>query len=74
MSARLQLLGLAMGLGLLLESVQPALAEPPRTDRFGDPLPPGAIARIGTERFRRNRPVLSVCFSPDWQDGSHGER
>jgi hypothetical protein len=36
-----------------------------RTDRYGDPLPEGAIARIGTTRFRDSSNVYSVCYSPD---------
>jgi WD40 repeat protein len=34
-------------------------------DRHGDPLPQGAIARIGTLRFRQASAAYSVAFSPD---------
>jgi WD40 repeat protein len=43
-----------------------AFASPrPRTDRYGDPLPEGAIARIGTTRFRNSSNVDAICYSPD---------
>jgi WD40 repeat protein len=60
MSAR----GLA--LLLLLQLASPAAAQP-RVDSLGDPLPPGAIARLGTLRMRHadTGGITSAVYSPD---------
>ncbi|HKB39390.1 MAG TPA: hypothetical protein VKD72_23330 [Gemmataceae bacterium] len=40
--------------------------KPGRVDRYGDPLPPGAVARIGTGRFSdRGSAYAAVAYSPD---------
>ena len=52
------------------DSTQPGQADKAGAarDRYGDPLPEGGVARLGSSRFRGgDRPVNAMRFSPDGQ-------
>src|SRR5438874_11485688 len=42
-----------------------ALAEPPRTDRFGDPLPAGALLRLAPVKAPQTDAMTAIAFAPD---------
>ncbi len=46
----------------------PKLQTAERRDRFNDPLPPGAIARLGTISLQHAGPVERLAFSPDGKE------
>ncbi|MCO6045150.1 WD40 repeat domain-containing protein [Aeoliella sp. ICT_H6.2] len=47
-----------------LAAAEPTEQQPADVDLYGDPLPVGVVARMGTVRLRVNNPN-ALCFSPD---------
>jgi WD40 repeat protein len=54
-----------VGVFLGLVAALPLPAAPPRNDCHGDPLPEGAVARLGTTRLRHSDGVYRVVYSAD---------
>jgi WD40 repeat protein len=50
---------------VVLDPRQSEAPRPARTDQYGDPLPPGAVARLGTVRLRHEGEARALVFSPD---------
>src|SRR5215468_5607291 len=67
---------LLIGLFATGAAVPPATTAPPaaRTDLLGDPLPDGALARVGTLRFRHFATIVSVAYAPDGKSVATGGR
>jgi WD40 repeat protein len=50
---------------LAVAAAQADEASKPRLDPHGDPLPPGAVMRLGSARLRPDMPALAAAFAPD---------
>jgi WD40 repeat protein len=50
---------------LVVPEIQPAKGASPTVDALGDPLPDGALLRLGTSRFQCPSGVVDLAISPD---------
>ncbi|HLZ21002.1 MAG TPA: hypothetical protein VKQ30_02615, partial [Ktedonobacterales bacterium] len=58
-------LALLLGVAVLGTCQAQEGAKSAATDRHGDPLPVGALARLGSLRWRHAEPILFVAFVQD---------
>jgi RNA polymerase sigma factor (sigma-70 family) len=76
LAAVLLVVGVVAAGGVGMQTQQPADKEPvaeklpqqrpgPRTDLYGDVLPEGAVARLGTLRFNHGDGLSNLLFTPD---------
>src|SRR5262245_7202824 len=67
---------LLIGLFATGAAVPPVTAAPPaaRPDLLGDPRTCGALARVGTVRFRHCATIVSVVYAPDGKSIATGGR
>lgn len=49
----------------LLAGQEPGGRGKPAANSYGEPLPPGALAQLGTARFRHGDLIYAVAFAPD---------
>jgi dipeptidyl aminopeptidase/acylaminoacyl peptidase len=55
----------ADGIAGALELPKTVHATSPRRDLYGDPLPPGALMRLGTVNYRQDSSVYRIAYTPD---------
>ncbi len=76
LSASLGVSLIVLGVGMVVALPSPGTAADSVPDRHGDPLPPGAVQRLGTARLRHGNVIPAIAFAPDGKtvaSGSHDQ-